>query len=48
VLNKGDKLAKVVEVAFTLLAILGVVVDPTTKGMSDSTQAMDYDKPKGE
>lgn len=44
----GDKLAKVVEVAFTLLAILGVVVDPTTKGMSDSTQAMDYDKPKGE
>lgn len=44
----GDKLVKVVEVVFTLLAILGVVVDPTTKGMSDSTQAMDYESPKGE
>lgn len=44
----GDNLVKVVEVVFTLLAILGVVVDPTTKGMSDSTQAMDYESPKGE
>lgn len=25
----------------------GVVTDPTTAGVSDSTQAMSYDKPKG-
>ena len=30
-----------------LLTTLGVLVDPTTKGVSDSEQAMTYDKPKG-
>ena len=29
------------------LTTLGVLVDPTTAGMSDSAQAMTYDKPKG-
>ena len=28
------------------LTTVGVLVDPTTKGLSDSTQAMGYDKPK--
>lgn len=28
-----------------LLAQLGIVVDPTTKGVSDSDRAMNYDKP---
>ena len=28
------------------VAVLGVFVDPTTKGVSDSAQAMTYDKPK--
>ena len=28
------------------MAILGVVTDPTTKGISDSNLAMTYDKPK--
>lgn len=28
------------------VAVLGVFVDPTTKGVGDSTQAMTYDKPK--
>lgn len=28
------------------LTTIGVLVDPTTKGVSDSTQAMGYDKPK--
>lgn len=27
------------------LALLGIVVDPTTKGISDSERAMEYDKP---
>ena len=29
-----------------IIAIIGVLVDPTTKGVSDSSQAMTYDKPK--
>lgn len=27
------------------LALLGIVVDPTTKGISDSERAMEYEKP---
>lgn len=42
----GNKLLAVVNAVFSLLAILGVVTDPTTKGVSDSTQALTYDKPK--
>ena len=30
---------------FALLVILGVVVDPTTQGVSDSERAQQYDKP---
>ena len=29
-----------------LLVLLGVVVDPTTAGASDSQQAMNYEKPR--
>ena len=32
--------------AVSLLAQLGIVVDPTTKGVSDSDRAMKYDKPE--
>ena len=42
----GNKLLAVVNAAFALLVILGVVNDPTTAGMSDSNQAMTYTKPK--
>ena len=42
----GNKLLEVVNSAFAVLAVLGVVADPTTFGMSDSAQAMEYDKPK--
>jgi phi LC3 family holin len=28
------------------LAVIGVLVDPTTKGIADSSQALTYDKPK--
>lgn len=42
----GNKLITVVNSAFGVLAILGVVTDPTTKGVSDSTQALTYEKPK--
>ena len=41
----GNKLLAVVNAAFAVLAILGVVSDPTTSGISDSNQAMSYTKP---
>ena len=44
--NLGDKLLAVVNAIFGILAILGIVTDPTTKGVSDSEQAMTYEKPK--
>lgn len=42
----GDKLLSVVNALFGVLTILGIVTDPTTKGVGDSTQALTYDKPK--
>ena len=39
------KLQAVVNAVFALLVILGVVVDPTTAGISDSKRAMTYDEP---
>lgn len=42
----GNKLLAVVNAAFAVLSILGIVTDPTTKGISDSAQAMTYNKPK--
>lgn len=46
--DMGDKLLAVVNTIFTVLAILGVVVDPTTQGAHDSDQVMTYDEPKGD
>lgn len=42
----GDKLLAVVNALFAVLAILGVVTDPTTAGLSDSNLAMTYEEPK--
>lgn len=41
----GNQLLTVVNTAFSLLAILGVVNDPTTAGVSDSQRAMAYTDP---
>lgn len=41
-----DQLTAIVGTVFTLLAILGIVADPTTAGVGDSEQAMTYDEPK--
>ncbi len=41
----GNKLLDVVNAVFVVLAILGVVTDPTTKGVGDSVRALGYDKP---
>ena len=43
----GNRLLAVVNAVFAVLALLGIVTDPTTAGVSDSAQAMTYDKPKG-
>lgn len=42
----GDKLLSVVNALFAVLAILGVVTDPTTAGVGDSVQALTYETPK--
>lgn len=41
----GNKLLEVVNALFAVLAILGVVNDPTTEGLSDSSRAMAYEEP---
>lgn len=41
----GDKLLQVVNAIFTVLAILGIVTDPTTTGTGDSERALTYTQP---
>lgn len=42
----GNRLLAVVNAVFGVLAILGIVNDPTTGGVTDSDQALTYTKPK--
>lgn len=42
----GNKLLTVVNSVFGLFAIVGIIVDPTTKGLIDSKLARTYEKPK--
>ena len=42
----GNQLLAIVNAVFAVLAILGIVNDPTTKGMGDSGLAMTYTEPK--
>lgn len=42
----GNDLLAVVNAAFAVLAILGVVNDPTTATLNDSALAMTYTEPK--
>lgn len=47
-LDFGDlsqKLIAVVNAVFVVLAILGIVTDPTTSGIADSNRAMTYEEP---
>ena len=41
----SDKLIAVVNAVFVVLSILGIVTDPTTDGISDSTRALTYTTP---
>lgn len=44
----GDKLIAVVNALFAVLVLLGIVTDPTTEGIRDSSQALTYTEPKKE
>ena len=41
----GNAFLAVVNAAFGVLAILGIVNDPTTEGLSDSERALEYEVP---
>jgi len=40
-----DNVMNTITLLVNILAALGVVVDPTTAGISDSTRALNYEKP---
>ena len=41
----SEKLIAVVNAVFVVLSILGIVTDPTTDGIGDSTRALNYTTP---
>ena len=42
----GNKLILLVNAVFAFLTALGLVNDPTTSGITDSKQALEYENPK--
>jgi phi LC3 family holin len=44
----SEQLKAIIETAFGILAVIGIVADPTTKGLADSERAMEYTIPGGE
>lgn len=43
-----DTIINVVGLLINILVMLGIVVDPTTKGASDSIMSLEYDEPRAE
>lgn len=43
-----DKLLVFINALFAVLMIVGIVNDPTTSGISDSTRAMTYEQPNNQ
>lgn len=43
-----NQIIEVAGMVINLLCLLGIVIDPTTSGVSDSNQAMAYSTPKKE
>lgn len=41
----NDKLIDLVKALFTVLAVAGVTIDPTTQGIGDSDRALEYETP---
>lgn len=44
--DKSSEIMAAVTPLLSALALMGVVVDPTTDGIGDSARALTYDKPK--
>lgn len=42
----NDQIGSIINAIFALLTILGIVTDPTTSGVVDSTNALGYEEPK--
>jgi len=40
----NEQVTNLVETVLSILGLIGVIVDPTTKGLSDSKRAMDYNE----
>ena len=43
-----DQITQLIGLVVNILVALGIVVDPTTAGVTDSTRALQYDKPSEE
>lgn len=41
-----DQVTQLVTLVVNMLVCLGIVIDPTTAGVTDSQQAMTYDEPR--
>lgn len=44
----GSQIVDVVRLVLMIPAAIGIISDPTTKGVQDSKLAMSYDKPKAD
>ena len=44
----GEQATAIFNTILSILILLGIVIDPTTRDVSDSVQALNYDKPKGD
>ncbi|MFF2175305.1 phage holin [Lysinibacillus sp. NPDC058147] len=42
----NDQITAISETILSILGLFGIIIDPTTNGVSDSQQAMNYDEPK--
>ena len=43
-----DQITTIAGMIINILCLLGIVVDPTTAGVGDSTQALTYDEPRAD
>nr|DAF52618.1 MAG TPA: holin [Siphoviridae sp. ctnR613] len=46
--NVSKELLGIIETVFVILAIVGVITDPTTTGISDSERALGYSEPNND
>ena len=43
-----DQVTTIISMVINILCLLGIVVDPTTNGVSDSARALTYDTPRAD